>query len=115
MPGNCLPHLRPHDSVPPERVVVQEQAGYYVPFHEVFDDELSVYEDRVKLLKYLKFAPQTLANGLVDVDTGLIYRYTPDARGHVRGVRRLFRGRRRSAWELTLAFLVATGIVIGSA
>ncbi|MCI0477578.1 MAG: hypothetical protein L0Y55_15140 [Anaerolineales bacterium] len=56
--------------------------GYYVPFHEVFADEIPVLEDRAKVLKYLSWAPNVLkrekskAGGLVDAASGVIYRYS---------------------------------------
>jgi hypothetical protein len=51
------------------------RTGYYVPFHEVFDDEIPSYEDRVRILKFLSWSPRTIQYGLVDASTGLIYRY----------------------------------------
>lgn len=52
--------------------------GYYVPFHQVFEDELPEREDRVRVLNFLAWAPSTLKGGLIDVSSGLIYRYSTD-------------------------------------
>ena len=57
------------------RWLEQARIGYYVPFHEVFDDELPSYEDRVRILKFLSWSPRTVRYGIVDASTGLIYRY----------------------------------------
>ena len=51
------------------------RTGYYVPFHAVFEDELPHQEDRVKVLNMLAWSPKATRDGLVDVTTGLIYRY----------------------------------------
>jgi hypothetical protein len=51
--------------------------GYYVHFHSVFEDELPDYDDRVKVLKHLAAAPESVDGGLIDVDDGLVYRYSP--------------------------------------
>jgi hypothetical protein len=56
--------------------LVKARPGYYIPFHSVFDDELPVYEDRVRVLNYLAWAPETVSGGIVDASTGLIYRYS---------------------------------------
>ena len=52
--------------------------GYYIPFHQVFEDELPDKEDRIKLLNYLAWQPKALweGGGLVDASRGLIYRYS---------------------------------------
>jgi len=49
--------------------------GYYVPFHAVFQDEMPDPEARKALLNYLAWAPEALKGGLVDLGSGLIYRY----------------------------------------
>lgn len=38
----------------------QARIGYYVPFHEVFNDELPSYADRVRILKFLSWSPRTI-------------------------------------------------------
>lgn len=50
--------------------------GFYIPFHAVFDDELPNLEDRERVLKQLMWAPKSLHGGLVDLGTGLIYKYS---------------------------------------
>jgi hypothetical protein len=87
----------------PERVNEWLQAsrpGYYIPFNAVFEDELPDAEDRARLLNYLTWAPNALKGGLVDAETGLIYRYSEDARR-----------RRLTFLGLVGAFLVVTGII----
>lgn len=51
------------------------RAGYVVPFHFVFEDELQLEEDRNKVLNYISWKPTIIKHGLVDPNTGLIYRY----------------------------------------
>ncbi len=52
------------------------RVGYYIPFHSVFDDELPLQEDRVKMLNYLAWSPNVVQEGLIDVGTGLVYRFS---------------------------------------
>jgi hypothetical protein len=59
------------------------RSGYYVPFHQVFDDEVPVREDREKILNYLSWSPRAVRNGLVDTNTGFIYRYDQSAWGQI--------------------------------
>ncbi len=65
------------------RWLEQARTGYYVPFHEVFDDEIPSYDDRVRILKFLSWSPQTIRYGLVDSSTGLIYRYDRSRAGRL--------------------------------
>ena len=87
----------------PDRVnewLRSSRPGYYIPFHAVFEDELPDLEDRIKVLNYLTWAPNALKGGLVDADSGLIYRYSDDP------------GRRhRTFLGLVLAF-VAAGLFV---
>jgi hypothetical protein len=76
------------------------RSGYYIPFHEVFAPELPVYDDRMRVLKYLAWQPRVVKQGLVDVSTGLIYRYS--SKSLVRWV---------SLLAILLAFVLATGLV----
>ncbi len=88
----------------PERVndwLRMERPGYYLPFHAVFEDELPDLEDRVRVLNYLAWAPNAVESGLVDAETGLIYRYSPDKRD-----------RRRSFWGVVLALVLATLFIV---
>ena len=76
----------------------ESHAGYYIPFHAVFEDEMPVFEDRVRMLNYLAWSPRTIKGGLVDPTNGLIYRYS------------------RVWWKRLLSFillLVALGATIG--
>jgi hypothetical protein len=50
--------------------------GYYIPFHDVFEDEMPDFKARVKLLNFLASAPKAIKCGLIDVENGLIYRYS---------------------------------------
>jgi len=77
--------------------------GYYIPFHSVFEDELPNFEDRVKLLNFLASNPEAVKNGLVDVENGLIYRYSQDPKS-----------RRKSFFLLAAALGVAVGIIVGA-
>ena len=90
----------------PERVnewLELERPGYYLPFHSVFDDELPDYEDRVRVLNYLAWAPNAVEGGLVDAESGLIYRYSKD-----KGARQ------RSFAGTVLALLLSTLFVVGT-
>jgi len=63
----------------PDRVnawMKSSSSGYYVPFHDVFEDELPDVADRTKLLNVLYYQPKLIDGGLVEPDTGLIYRYS---------------------------------------
>jgi len=65
----------------PERVnawLRVARPGYYIPFHAVFEDELPDFDDRVKVLNYIAWAPRAIESGLVNAETGLIYRYSLD-------------------------------------
>jgi hypothetical protein len=74
--------------------------GYYIPFHEVFAGDLPSSEDRNRLLKYIALTPQLTPGGIVEVESGRIYRYSTD------------RWRRLLSLGMLLAGLgVATGIV----
>lgn len=52
--------------------------GYYIPFHQVFEDEVPDQDDRTKLLQEISWAPRVLRGGLVDVTSGLVYKYSTD-------------------------------------
>ncbi len=67
----------------PERLngwLAGARPGYYIPFHDVFADEVPNFEDRAAILNSLAWAPETVQGGLVDADSGLIYRYSPSPR-----------------------------------
>lgn len=81
----------------------QARPGYYIPFHLVFDDELPIQEERVKVLNYLAWSPEAIRGGIIDVANGLIYRYADEPKA-----------RRRSFWLLLLALLLCAGIVAGA-
>jgi hypothetical protein len=90
----------------PERVnewLRVARSGYYIPFHMVFEDELPDIEDRVKVLNYLAWAPKALLGGLVNTETGLIYRYSQDP------VHRLL-----SLAGALAAFVAATLLIVGA-
>jgi hypothetical protein len=90
----------------PERVnewLRLARPGYYIPFHTVFEDELPDSEDRVKVLNYLAWAPKVLEGGLVNVEGGLIYRYSPEP------AQRLL-----TLAGAVLAFLGALSLVVGA-
>jgi hypothetical protein len=90
----------------PERLAAwldTQRPGYYVPFNQVFEDELPNPEDRLRLLESLALAPKLLRNGFVDLEAGLVYRYSE------KKLERL-----RSFAYLILAALLFTGIVVGA-
>lgn len=51
-------------------------AGYYVPFHEVFDGDLPDRADRDRLLKHISLSPGLIPSGFVDLESGRIYHYS---------------------------------------
>lgn len=53
----------------------ESRTGYYIPFHELFSEQLPDENDRNRMLKYFTWAPKLLRGGLLDLDRGLIYRY----------------------------------------
>lgn len=79
------------------------RTGYYIPFHEVFAPEVPNYTDRLRVLRHLAWSPRLIRNGLVDVSTGLIYRYSSNST-----VRLL------SMLWVVLTAVLATGLVYGS-
>ena len=77
-------------------------AGFFIPFHEVFADDLPNVEERQKILKMLAQTPGLIPGGFVDLENGRIYRYS------LNRWRRLF-----SVLILLVIFAVATGVVAG--
>lgn len=51
------------------------RAGYYLPFHQLFEDEVPTFSERVKILNTIAWAPNAIKNALVYPGSGLIYRY----------------------------------------
>jgi hypothetical protein len=80
----------------------EAQPGYAIPFHAVFEDELPDAEDRQRVLNHLACTPEALKDvgGLVDPESGLVYRYDPSARRRV-----------RSAATLVLVLAALTAVV----
>jgi hypothetical protein len=78
--------------------------GYYIPFHVVFEDEVPNLEDRQKILNFLAITPEVIKEGYVDASNGLVYRYS-----------RHTIDRFSSIVTLIVAFVIATGLVAGSA
>jgi hypothetical protein len=90
----------------PERLnkwLALARPGYYIPFHSVFEDEIPSVEDRNRILKYLAFSPETIRGGLLDPNSGLIYRYADDPRV-----------RRKSLVILLLALFLSIGLVVAA-
>jgi hypothetical protein len=50
--------------------------GFYLPFHDLFADELPDPADRAKFLNALYYQPELIKGMLVEPDTGLLYRYS---------------------------------------
>jgi len=87
----------------PERLeswLSRARPGYYIPFHIVFADEIPTYADRVSVLEFLAIQPPDGA--LIDVEAGLIYRYSTKPWE-----------RAASILLLLAALLVAGGLVVG--
>jgi hypothetical protein len=84
--------------------LAEARPGYYIPFHLVFLDEIPNEEDRMRVLNFLAWSPQVIKDGIVDVNSGLVYRYSRNSKT------RLF-----SILELILGFLATILIVILSA
>ncbi|MEI6180004.1 MAG: hypothetical protein WCP31_04580 [Chloroflexales bacterium] len=75
----------------PERIAEwlnELRPGYAILFHDIFKDEIPFIDDRQKLLGVLANAPQLIAKsgGLIDGETGVIYRYEIDSRKRWRSV-----------------------------
>lgn len=67
----------------PERVnewLKKAWPGYYIPFHAVFEHELPVYEDRVRVLEHMSWTPKLIPQGVINPATGLIYKYSNQTR-----------------------------------
>lgn len=63
----------------PERVnewLENSWPGYYIPFHAVFEEEMPVYEDRVRVLEHMAWTPRLIPYGIVNPTTGLIYKFS---------------------------------------
>ncbi len=50
--------------------------GYYVPYNLVFENEVPDPADRAKILDLIAYAPKLLKGGLVDVTSGVVYKYS---------------------------------------
>ena len=85
------------------RWLKETRPGYYIPFHEVFKDEVPNAEDRDRLLRFMAWSPAEFKDGYVDVDAGLVYKYSRNP------IERVL-----SLVYMLLAFLITTGIVIWS-
>ena len=74
-----------HLTIPHRLNVWLEKArpGYYLPFHLLFEDELPSLKDRVRVLNSIAWAPDSLQNGIVSAENGLIYRYEKDRKARV--------------------------------
>lgn len=55
------------------------RTGYYLAFHQHFEDELPNPHDRLRVLRNIAAAPKALKSGIVTSHSGLIYRYEPNA------------------------------------
>ena len=76
--------------------------GHYIPFHDVFENEMPDYGDRVKLLNLIAWAPKTLSikGGIVEPETGLVYCYERDDK------------KRRSSYYLIVGFFILVAAII---
>jgi hypothetical protein len=57
------------------RWLAQANPGHYIPFHEVFMDELPDEAERTRILNFMAWSPGILKSGYVDTESGLIYRF----------------------------------------
>jgi hypothetical protein len=83
------------------RWIERSTPGHYIPFHDIFENEMPDYGDRVKLLNFIAWAPKTLIKGgIVEPETGLIHCYEKNDRK-----------RRAGYYYLVSAFILVTGII----
>ncbi len=75
----------------------------YIPFNQVFEDEIPDPDARQRLLNLLAWGDKAVKNGYVDLDAGLIFRYS-----------RSRRDRWMSVLYLLLGLALLTGIVAGA-
>lgn len=80
----------------------QARTGYYVPFHQLFEDELPDPKERQSVLRNIALAPKALRAGIVSSQNGLVYRYNPSPWG-----------RRLGLFWVSALFLAVTGLVWG--
>lgn len=66
------------------RWLADSRPGYYLPFHLLYVDEMPSAEDRQKVINTIAWAPSVVESGIVNAQTGLIYRYDPDKAGQWR-------------------------------
>ena len=85
-----------------QTILNDTRPGYTIPFHALFEDDIPDIVDRQKILNYLAWSPNKLKNGLVDPESGLVYRY--EEKGYKRVLSLLW---------LLLALVISTGIVAG--
>lgn len=75
--------------------------GFFLPFHEVFANDLPGSDDRDSILRYIALTPHLIRGGYVDIDSGRIYAYSTNP------------WRRILSLLMILAGLgIATGIVV---
>ncbi|WP_031432603.1 coiled-coil domain-containing protein [Methylomarinum vadi] len=64
----------------PHRVNIwlqQSRPGYYLPFHLLFEEDLPSAEDRQRVINTMAWAPKAMESGIINIESGLIYRYDP--------------------------------------
>ncbi len=59
------------------RWLAKARTGYYVPFHQLFEDELPDQADRHEVFRNIALAPKGINCGVICGNSGLIYRYEP--------------------------------------
>lgn len=77
--------------------------GYFIPFHEVFADEVPDRDDRDRLLKHIALTPNITPGGFVDSESGRIYRYSMN------------RWRRMLSLGMVLLSLIVAGGLVAAA
>jgi hypothetical protein len=83
--------------------LARSRPGYYVPFHQIFADEVPTEEDRQIILQHIAWTPEVVENGIVDLANGLVYRYPSERRERLQGIAWLVGG-------LAAAALIVAGL-----
>ncbi len=99
------------------RWLEQARTGYYLPFHQLFEDELPNQADRNEVFRNIALAPKGINCGVICGRSGLIYRYEPKRNIRVRDlllVVLLFCGLTDMIWALGNSSLPWMGYVIKS-
>lgn len=70
----------------PRRVnalLAEARPGYYIPFHMAFEDDVPDKGDRERILQQMALTPRAVKGGIIDLPSGLIYRYAEQRRERI--------------------------------